>query len=670
MANTKLIRKKVGVKELDTIKYRKSKLDHKQKDPLLLEHANRVWNSMEDYRQQNARGYRMVYGDQWADLVTVYMDGEETTMTMRKYMEMQGNIPMQANQLKTQVNTISGVLIKEQNEPVCNAVDRAEQQYGELMTMCLQANCNRDHINTIYQSCTRDVVIGGLAVVKENWGYRNNDSRRADSWTQYIDPNYLILETTFRDPNMEDIDLIGCWWKMSRKKLNAMFSKYGREVMDRIEQAYGPYDVFASGVTSQLTDQKNIDNLSFMKSTKPDEVCVAEIWTYETKERLHVHDWNEGTEEYIDADDTEMLREINAINNERKALARESGWSAEEAPFIEVEPFTDSFWYCRYLAPDGTIIYEEESQAPDRMHPFTVIITPFNDGRIVGWMSDAYDLQIALNRTYVLQDWIARNQVKGITMVPKSLIPEHMSNETFIRNSLVMGNYFVFDDKELPPGTKIETIYPSAVSYDASNLMAQIKTLMEGSTAVSSALQGKTPYSGTSAALYAQQTLNASTPLASLLSDIRAFMEKVSTKKVKNIAAFYDPERFEKIAGAMSEVFDNANMNFNEVKDIEFDLVIKESSETPVYRAITNDTLLQFFQMGAIDLETMLSVGSFPFADQLLQKIQARQAEVEAAQQSQASAGMDPKVEEEVSEQSQAQPYGIVPEHATRPLVK
>ena len=41
------------------------------------------------------------------------------------------------------------------------------------------------------------------------------------------------------------------------------------------------------------------------------------------------------------------------------------------------------------------------------------------------------------------------------------------------------------------------------------------KGLMEDSINVSGALQGQTPHSGTSAALYAQQTANSSTPIAS-----------------------------------------------------------------------------------------------------------------------------------------------------------
>jgi hypothetical protein len=117
------------------------------------------------------------------------------------------------------------------------------------------------------------------------------------------------------------------------------------------------------------------------------------------------------------------------------------------------------------------------------------------------------------------------------------------------------------------------------------------------------------------------------------MAKFHSFMEDVSTKKAKNIAAFYDEARFASIAGSINGIFNTENLNLNEVADIEFDLNIKESTETPVYRMISNDYLMEFFRVGAISIEDLLEFGTFPFADKMLQNIQARQAEMQAAQQ-------------------------------------
>jgi hypothetical protein len=50
---------------------------------------------------------------------------------------------------------------------------------------------------------------------------------------------------------------------------------------------------------------------------------------------------------------------------------------------------------------------------------------------------------------------------------------------------------------------------------------------------------------------------------------------------------------------------------------------------------ISNDYLMEFFRAGAISIEDLLEFGTFPFADKMLQNIQARQAEMQAAQQGQ-----------------------------------
>ncbi len=657
--NSKLIKKRIGSPELDSVAFRRDKLDATKKDIRLLQRAQTAWENMREFREQRERAMRFTFGDQWSDLITVRIKGEKKTMTMREYLCMEGNIPMQTNQIKTMVNTIVGVLIKEQNAPVCNAIDRDEQQYGELLTKGLQANNAKNKINMINKLCAKDLIIGGLGMLHESYGYREGERRREDSWTKYVDPNYAILESTFRDPRFWDMTMIGCWYRVPFDMLAARFVGHNGINYQTLKNIYGDLsNVFNEGDLLDLSDQNDTRLLEFMKPVKYNECCVAEIWTLETKERVRLHDYNEGTLEVIDADDAEMIRQIKAVNEERRELGRASGWNDDEIPLIETEYFIDQFWYCRFLAPDGTILWEEESPYPGRDHPFTIMVTPFIDGRISGYITDAIDHQIAINRAIVLQDWIVRNQVKGFTMIPQQLVPDGMENEEFVQNALNIGNYF-FYDADKARGLKPEVFHAGVVNYDAGGYITQLKQLMESSSAVSGSIQGKTPYSGTSAALYAQQTANSSTPLASLLQDVRSFMEDSAIKKVKNLAAFYDEKRWALIAGSIDGIFDNANMKLNDIADIEFDVIIKESTDTPIYRAISNDLLLQFFQMQAIDLPTMLECGSFPFGDLLLQKIQARQAEMEAAQNGEMGAGAQRVAQGEMQSPVRNQDFGI-----------
>jgi hypothetical protein len=156
-------------------------------------------------------------------------------------------------------------------------------------------------------------------------------------------------------------------------------------------------------------------------------------------------------------------------------------------------------------------------------------------------------------------------------------------------------------------------------------LGTQLK-FFEDISGVNGALQGKPGYSGMSASLYSQQTQNATTSLLDILECFSAFVRDGAMKDVKNIQQFYDDGKILEIVG------DDAWTGFSpqSVRDIDFDLNIVESTNTPAYRMMANDILMQLYQSQAITVEQLLEQGDFPFADNLLQSIQAN---AERAQQ-------------------------------------
>ena len=567
---------------------------------------------------------RFTYGDQWGDYITV----NGVTMKQRDYVAAQGNVALQSNQIATKVNTIAGLLVKEQNEPVCYARDRKEQQYGELLTQALHANCNKNKMNILYINAMEEFIIGGLTIMRESYDWING---RQDSWSNIVNPNYFFFDSTMKDPRFWDAALMGEIHDVTFNDLCARFVTKESDY-DLLREIYtNEASVFADNDIVDATKKHDIVTLDFRTPIDRTLCRVYEIWTKEARPRIRIHDTSRGTLEKINADDAEARKWIKQTNESRTAIAKQAGWA--NAPLLETEFFIDTYWHCKFLAPDGSILWEGESEYPDRMHPYSICATPFTDGRISGYIADAIDHNLAINRAITLHDWIVRAQVKGVTMIPKALVPDDMSYDEFAAQWTSIDGLIFYEAK---PGVDSPKVFHgSAINFDAARLVEMYKGLMDDSIAASGALQGKQPYSGTSASLYAQQTANSSTPIASLMAKFHAFMEDVSTKKAKNIAAFYDEARLRSIAGSIDGIFDAENLNLNEVADIEFDLNIKESTETPMYRMISNDYLMQFFQAGAISIEDLLEFGTFPFADKMLQNIQARQAEAQAAQQGQ-----------------------------------
>lgn len=675
----RLIKKKITSDEVNSITYRQASLADKKKDPKLLEYAHRVWSNMSDFRDGFYRSYRMVYGDQWSDSITIWKNGKEQTMSMREYMAREGHIPLQANMIKPMVNTILGVLVKEQNSPVCNAIDRKEQQYGEVMTATLRANCNKNELDTLTFSCVRDYLLCGAGCCKERYGVRSGDVE--DSWTEYVAPQYLILDTGMKDPRMWDVKSVGTWYEMSRDELIKAFVRSNAD-MQLLNEAYGErFNPYREYHGTQLTDMHEEGTVEFMKPIDPSKFCVLEMWTEEIKQRVRLHDTNEGTIEIVDADDIQSLREIDNINAERTTAATMAGWSPEEIPLIEKEYFIDSFWYCRILAPDGTILSEFESPYAGKEHPYTFLVTPLADGRLTGYIVDAIDLQMVLNRALCLYEWGIRNEVKGMTFIPQDAIPDTVSNEEFFEHMRI-DNYCVYDSNKSKQ-VKPEIFHAKSSTMDITSIMNTVKNMLESSLSITGAIQGKTPYSGTSAAMYAQMTANSSTPIASVMKVVRTFMEKMAVKKLKSIAKFYGEERYAKIVGSIDGVFNNDNLNLHDVGDIEYDLVLKEGVESPVYRQTANDYLMAFMQAGAVSPDEVLKHGYFPFADKIIQEREARQAEMEAAQQMQQNQTPEPvaqppqqggvnmgvRMAENVMAQYGSQENGNTI-HSTRPIVQ
>lgn len=626
MIAAKNLIRKVPVAKMNSVSERQSIIG-KERDTALLDRCEQCWLNLSDFREQGDRAVEFTYGDQWADKIRV----NGVVMTQREYAQKMGNIVLQTNQIKNKVDTIVGVLVKEKNEPVCNARDRDEQQYGEIMTNALQANCNKNKMDNLYIKFMKDLCIRGLAVSKESYEYRNG---RLDSWTDYCEPNCLFFDSEMSDPRFGDISLIGQFYDMPFEQLTARFVKT-KEDYSLLHEIYGAQaDRFRMTSMEQMTDRRDNESQVFRTPYDLSRCRIFEVWTHETKPRIRLHDFNEGSIEIIDADDHVAISEYKAENRRRKALAKKVGMSMEETPFIEDEFFIDEFWYCRILAVDGTIIWEGESPYADRQHPFSLVATPMVSGRIAGYMNDAIDHNIAINRAIILQDWLIRRQAKGIPVVPEKIVPGH-NKEAFAKAWSSLDQIAFVDIKPGDEGLFPKIISGNQTNFNASELIATYRSLMEESTAVSGAIQGKTPYAGTSGTLYAQQTQNSSTPIAALLTQFHSFLEDLHTKKMKNIALFYTTDRFASIVGDLDGVFGNANLKLNEVGDIECDLAIKESTETPVYRAIINDDAKEFLMKGLISFEEYLEIADVPYADKILQKRQARQAEVDAAKQGQ-----------------------------------
>ncbi len=613
-----LLRKRKSKKpsRSDSVAYRKSVLGGGNSDMPLLEYCHTLWNNLAETRQRRARAMRMVYGDQWGDLITV----KGKTTTQRDYITSVGNVALQTNQLKKIVQTIAGVYVKQNNEPSCRARAREEQVYGELMTTALQTNWQMNDAPLIIDHNILEVLIGGFTAVREAFEYRDGE---LDSWTDTCHPNYMFFDSNMKDPTYKDMEVIGEIHDIPFGRFCEKFAK-SREDVEKFAQWYADESSALYGkVMEDINDKHDESTMTFF-TPKDRSLCrVFEVWRKESRDRYRVHDENTGELYVINADDHESIRHIEQENARRRALAAQQGWAADEIPLIRYKEnfFVDTYWYGRYMTPSGEILWEGPSPYEGRKHPYALLILPMTDGKIVSYLSDAIDQNIAINRMLTLHDWMMRAGLKGVTYVPADMIPNNMTEEDFAEQFTTIDGVVFYQPKN--HGLKPETFYGHTGSINLAEIVRMMSELMDSSVSVNDAIRGEGVKSGTAAALYAQQAENSATPIASLMMRIGVFVKHIAKLKLANIRQFYTPQKFEQIAGMLSDAVDTSKMDFDIAGNVEYDLSVTQSMTTPVYRALKTDILMQFAQAGFIPPRLVLEFGDIPGSDEILQRLDA-----------------------------------------------
>ena len=620
-----LIRKrnKRNITITDSVEYRKQQLGDPERDMSLLEHCCTLWQNLEPFRRRRARALRFVYGDQWGDTITV----KGKTMTERSYISSVGNVALQTNQLKKIVETISGVYVKEQNEPVCKARAREEQVYGELMTTALQANWQINDMPLVVDTSIKEVLIGGFAATRECYEYRDGET---DSWTDVCHPNYMIFDSTMKDPRYKDMELIGEIHDITFGRFCEKFAT-SREDVEKFAEWYRSESspMWFEETIEDINSKHDNDEMTFW-TPKDRNLCrVYEIWRKESRDRYRVHDENSGELYMINADDKESIANIEAENASRLALGRAQGWSEDEIPLIRYKEnfFVDTYWYGRFMTPQGYILWEGPSPYEERRHPYSIIMLPMVDGQITSYLSDAIDQNIAINRLLTLHDWMMRAGLKGVTFVPADMVPQNMTNDEFAEQFTTIDGVVFYEPKK--HGLKPETFYGHTGTLNLAEIVRMMSDLMESSVSVNAAIRGENVKSGTAAQLYAQQTQQSATPLASLMMRLGVFVKHMASLKLANIKKFYNPQRFEEIAGMLFNLAMEASVNYRMTGNIEYDLSISQSTTTPIYRALKTEILMQFAANGFIPPRFVFEFGDIPGADEILQRLDAMQQSAE-----------------------------------------
>ena len=623
--------------DIDSVFAHKYKCCDNRRATDILLYAQTLYSNMQRFREDRERNKKYTYGDQWSDKVCV--DG--VVMTEEEYIKKQGNVPLKNNLIRRLVRNIIGVYRNQATEPTCISRDRDEQKLAETMSTLLQYNMQLNRMGEVYARSLEEYLISGMIVHRKYFG-RIND--REDCWTEYVQPNNFFIDTSMRDFRSWDCSCVGEIHDISFDEVCSKFAKSGEDY-EKLSNIYALAK--QARVFTQMWDEFGYNvrpDFDFL-IPKVDTRCrVIEVWRKETKPRYWCHDYNNG--DVFKVDEADLQAVVLDENERRIQQGLEVGIPEEEIPLIQYEWFVDSYWYYYFLTPFGDILEEGETPYEHKSNPYVFKAYPFIDGEIHSFVGDVVDQQRYANRLITLYDWIMRSSAKGVLMIPDECIPKGMSVEQFADAWTRHDGVVVYTPSK--SGEVPRQIQANSTNIGISELLNMQLKFFEDISGVHGALQGKSGYSGTSASLYSMQAQNAATSLLDLLDSFSEFVKDCAYKDAKNIQQFYDDKKILNIAGG--ESFNDNDIK--KVRDIEFDMSIVPSNSTPVYRAISNDFLMQLWKSQAISLEQLLENGNFPFADSLLQSIQSQK---EQLQQGDIPDGASPEMLANIQAQQQAQ---------------
>lgn len=605
----------------------------------ILQQAQWYWTAMTQFRVDRERNKRYTYGDQWSD--TICVDGKR--MTEEQYIRDQGNVPLKNNLIRRLVRAVVGVYRSQSKEPTCVARDRDEQQLGETMSVCLQCNMQANRMSELYARTMEEFLISGLIVHRKSYGWRND---KEDCWTDYVQPANFFIDNLSRDFRGWDTTCLGEIHDITFGQLCQQFA----HTPDDYQRLHDIYALAADNNNiATRAEEFGIPHddaaNTFLYNTDPTLCRVIEVWRKEQRPRYQCHDYLNGDAYKVNPEDLRHL--VTDENDRRLQQGREQGIPDNEIPLIRARYFIDDYWYYYFIAPTGEILQEGETPYRHGSHPYVIKAYPFIDGEIHSFVSDVIDQQRYTNRLITLYDWVIRSTAKGVLLIPTDCLPDGVTMDDIADRWAEVNGVIAFQPSR--SGALPQQVASNCTNIGIAELLNLQLKFFEEISGVNGALQGKQGFSGTSAALYNQQTQNATTGLLDILEAFSYFVRDAAYKDVKNIQQFYDTPRRLTIAGKANDdiVYDPKRL-----RDVEFDLAITESTQTPAYRMLANDILMQLYQQQAIDVEQLLEHGDFPFADQLLQSIKTKKEE--AAEQQQQAAAMQQQAAE--AQQQNPQP--------------
>ncbi len=603
-----------------------------------MERCNFYWDSLRDFRNRRRRSRKYYRGDQWSDQIKD-PDSDEY-ITEETYIKNQGKIPLKQNVIRQLVKNLIGQQRINPTKTMVIARAKEDGTISEMLSNALDAAHSINQTPELDARAFEEFLMSGFPLQKISYRFWN-ERNLEDLYIENINVQRAFFNTDVSDIRLHDLRIIGEIIDTTLDDIIVSFAKSSKDEA-KIRKMYQGY-IAETSIRQPGLDSGKLDTLSFYIPAEKDKCRIFEIWEQRSDLRVFAHDPVDGSYKVVKA----TIKDIAKINQNRLNQAAAEGVPLvdEEGnnmiPLIEAQEKYEKFWYVKYLTPNGHVLWEGETPYAHESHPYAMALYPLIDGEVFGMVEDVIDQQRYINRLIIMMDFIISASAKGVLLVPEDAIPDDMDISDFSDEWSKFNGVIKYK-----PG-KTHLKIPEQVSANSTNIGIQEMLAMQLQfineiAGVSSAIQGQQAKAGTPSSLYAQEAQNSTINNVDYMSVFNAFKETRDMKALKVITQFYKGERYLAIAGNVyaeqAAMYDSSR-----VQGLDFDVKVTQGLDTPVYRQIMDDMLLNLMEKGAISVDLFLEHSTMPFADKLLQSIRKQQSDL---QQGLPLSGADPELAE------------------------
>lgn len=594
----------------------------------ILETVDTTWAAGAPFRRQTQRSSRYYKGDQWKDKVVIkHRDGSKEVLTEEEYIESQGKPALKQNLIRPNVRNIIGQLRLSPYKSTVFARTADGQKAADMVTTALEGVHTMNNKNERDARVYETFLVSGAAIYET--GYKFDDERKMPyPYYKAVDPSRYFQTISASDVCGEDVDFCGDFFDTSLIDIKSMYAKTRKQERE-LEEIYGK-STRRDVVTNLQHVTSNAENVSPRISLGTGECRVIRVCRKEGHWDLAVHDYSDASWETYNLNTHPNIKAtIDAEISRRKKIAKELGVDYEDGSnrlLIEYEEKYVTSWVYYHLSPWGHILWTQDSPFEHNSHSYVVKYYPLYEGMAYGMVYDLIDQQKAINRNYIMHDFITSAAAKGVLLVPEEAIPDDMDIEDFADewsryNGVI--KYRAKDGVKQPEQVVARNF--NVGQFDMINLQMR---LMNDISGVHDAMQGKSLGTGTPSSLYQQAVHNSQTNILDYMESFAWFLMKRDYKMIQIIKQFYnEPQYIPSSSKGKSNFYDPAVVR-------NFDLYneISKGNDTPVARMYLDTLLFQLLQQKLITLEMYLEESTAPFSDSLLQKVRAMQGQMEGGQ--------------------------------------